>query len=535
MGYTPQEFRDAALSRVDLDETDYIETRELDKMAEDSFVELHDLLIRVFEDDFDTRVASFETVVDERSYLVPTDCWRLVRVGLIMPNGEEVPLERFNRSAGIVPARSYSWGHQTVPRYSLDFKGAGTTSIIFNCRPAAVVTINLHYIPVATRMRDGAEGSTVEIAYAPVVESNDTLVVPADVDFIDAELWGGGAGAGGNDGVALGGDGGGGAYVSATIPVVPGETLTIRTGGGGDAGGGSTATGADAGGEGGGFSAIFRGAVVTQTAVLLLAAGGGGGGGATATQDGGDGAPGGALTGLPGETPVGGAEGGSGGTQLAGGEGGNATAGGDGTSGTALQGGAGGLTGAAEGGGGSGLSLYGGDGAHGSAANGGGGGAGGGYFGGGGGEGGSAGPGAGGGSGSSFGPSNSYMDQGTGVTPPKTESDVYLRHGLSSTRGYGGVNQTNGSLGLSVVRYVTGRVELPLYGYDEYPLLDVLIKICGKEGSDPSVFLAQKAGIEERIKNRAGPKDRGQPEYLADIRSLEDGGDLVGDPGFWDT
>jgi hypothetical protein len=49
------------------------------------------------------------------------------------------------------------------------------------------------------------------------------LVVPANVEWMTVELWGGGGG-GGNQ---FGATGGGAAFVSADVPVFPGETLDI--------------------------------------------------------------------------------------------------------------------------------------------------------------------------------------------------------------------------------------------------------------------------------------------------------------------
>ena len=50
---------------------------------------------------------------------------------------------------------------------------------------------------------------------------------------VTAYLWGGGGGAGGSDGIRLGGTGTGGGYVRADFTVTPGDTIEITVGAGG--------------------------------------------------------------------------------------------------------------------------------------------------------------------------------------------------------------------------------------------------------------------------------------------------------------
>lgn len=99
-----------------------------------------------------------------------------------------------------------------------------------------------------------------------------TYVVPLDTSSLTFKLWGAG-GAGGAmfaPGVAY--FGGAGAFVQATVPVVPGEILTVRVGGGGQPGISVNKKWEDTyGGGGGGWSGVFRG-----EQPLLIAAGGGG-------------------------------------------------------------------------------------------------------------------------------------------------------------------------------------------------------------------------------------------------------------------
>lgn len=113
-----------------------------------------------------------------------------------------------------------------------------------------------------------------------------TCVVAPDVVSLDAIVTGaGGAGGGG----VRNSFGGAGALVTTTIPVTPGETLTVEVGSGGHE---PTSSSLAQGGGGGGWSAVFRGGTA-----LVIAGGGGGGGAAdvgttlpgTVTFQGGDG------------------------------------------------------------------------------------------------------------------------------------------------------------------------------------------------------------------------------------------------------
>lgn len=200
-----------------------------------------------------------------------------------------------------------------------------------------------------------------------------TYTVPSGVTSIAAKLWGG-AGGSGTVGTYYG-YGGAGGFSGGTIPVTPGETLSITVAGGGASrtpggftpggfgGGGNSATYGSSGG--GGMSAIFA------AGSPLLIAGGGGGGVSGGTASGCiyrtapmtgctffQGGAGGALTGQnasagPGVGTDGGGTGNGGafaqgGTQTAGGAGGGPYTG---ESGSSLQGGNGLRAGAGGGGG----------------------------------------------------------------------------------------------------------------------------------------------------------------------------------------
>ena len=124
--------------------------------------------------------------------------------------------------------------------------------------------------------------------------------VPAGVTSLRVTLTGAKGGRGANDGIGTGGGGGNGGRVTGTLPVTPGETLTLYLGGAGADGayasgtgggsGGSAAGGAFGGGRGGhaGSSSSSGGGggggaaavLMRGTTVLAVAGGAGGGGGA---------------------------------------------------------------------------------------------------------------------------------------------------------------------------------------------------------------------------------------------------------------
>jgi len=282
-------------------------------------------------------------------------------------------------------------------------------------------------------------------------------VVPAGVFEITVKAWGGGGGGAGGGAGRAGGNGGGGGYVTTTLSVTPGETLTLRVGGlGGNGVYANTGSQVGTGGGGGGYTAVFRGSTL-----LVLAAGGAGGGGGDnqtgATPVGGSGGAGGGTTGVIGGGGGGTVTGGSGGSESAGGTGGalngatgSALAGGaggsPGSNNTSFASGAGGINGGADGG----LAST-------SVGRPGGGGGGGGYFGGGGGGASNAAEtsGAGGGGGSSYTTgTDAATVAGSGVNPGNASDPE--RVGNAGLGGQGGgvtSNGTGGNSGLLIITY----------------------------------------------------------------------------------
>jgi fibronectin-binding autotransporter adhesin len=288
----------------------------------------------------------------------------------------------------------------------------------------------------------GVQSSQAQVNYTFIYTGADqTFTVPAGVTSITVSIWG----AGGGGSAASDGAGGSGAYVTGTLTVTPGQTITVVVGGGGSVtatasaygggGAGNNIAGTQTGGGGGGYSGIFNG-TISQANALALAGGGGGGGyfSAAATYGG----AGGATSGTNGgDRTAGTYTGGRGGTLAAGGAGGVATVGVAGSAGSALQGGAGGTS-----------------------TNGGGGG-GGGYYGGGGGYGtGTTNYTSGGGGGSSYLGSLTSVTNTVGTTnttsaanqAPGSTNPFYV---TGSGNGGGGVTPTAGSNGLVVITTAT--------------------------------------------------------------------------------
>ncbi|MDA7417543.1 hypothetical protein PGB34_14335 [Xenophilus arseniciresistens] len=123
--------------------------------------------------------------------------------------------------------------------------------------------------------------------------ANQTFTVPPSVTSLRVKLWGaGGGGAGANNAILLTGLGGGGGFAQGTLPVTPGQNLTVVTGspgvsrggaqtfGGGGAGGVATLDDWD-GGSGGGRSGIHD---ALSNEELITAGGGGGSAAATASN-----------------------------------------------------------------------------------------------------------------------------------------------------------------------------------------------------------------------------------------------------------
>lgn len=264
-------------------------------------------------------------------------------------------------------------------------------------------------------------------------------IVPLNISYIYAKLWGSGGGGGHYGGWSQGSFGGAGGFTRGIIPVIAGESLTIRVPRGGFAnpgatnapfGGGSSTAGGDnqyAGG-GGGYCGIFRGSIP-----LMIAGGGGGGGSISGDANYCSGGAGGGLRGMRGES-------GRGFTSFAGG-GGSQTVGGNAGNGGNTVGGVGSYLqgGSVQG------NVYGGGG-------------GGGYYGGGSGSYGNGNVMAGGGGGSGY-LHSSVIYGGTfpgfGSYAPATEDSDYPDSSSSvySSVGFGGNQHGNGGDGFMVIYY----------------------------------------------------------------------------------
>ena len=120
-------------------------------------------------------------------------------------------------------------------------------------------------------------------------QTDNTWVVPTGVNYIFVKMWGAGGGGGAYGGWRQGSHGGAGGFSHGIVPVVPGQTITIRPGGRGisrwgankaypDGGGASTGGGDNQYcAAGGGSSSIIVPSISTSACMY---AGGGGGGGA---------------------------------------------------------------------------------------------------------------------------------------------------------------------------------------------------------------------------------------------------------------
>jgi hypothetical protein len=121
------------------------------------------------------------------------------------------------------------------------------------------------------------------------IETASTFVVPAGVTYIFVKMWGAGGGGGAYGGWRQGSVGGGGGYSHGLVPVVPGETIAIRSGQRGQSrwgsnkaypdGGGSSLSGGDNqyAATGGGSSSILVPSISPTNHCMFAGAGGGGG------------------------------------------------------------------------------------------------------------------------------------------------------------------------------------------------------------------------------------------------------------------
>ena len=137
---------------------------------------------------------------------------------------------------------------------------------------------------------------TGTISYGYTSSAYYTFIVPTNVTTLTVSMWGSGGGSGGGDSATTGAAGGGGGFITAVIPVNPGNTLKIYVGQGGGSGGGGGGfnngtrkglggwsdggnSGTRSGQNGGGGAGGGSSKILLSSTVLLVAQGGNGGGG----------------------------------------------------------------------------------------------------------------------------------------------------------------------------------------------------------------------------------------------------------------
>lgn len=186
------------------------------------------------------------------------------------------------RAIPVVSVRKGGTGmHGLIRRFAL---AAGASALVLGSAAGAVISTGTAAQAAATQPAE-----PTSVFFACDDGQSYSYVVPANVTTLSILAWGA-------TGQAVPGSsiGGRGASVSATVPVSPGQTLSVKPGcpgsnvgapgfSQGGNGGLPKGSGPSAGGEGGGSSGVS----VNGGAVLVVAGGGGGGGGEGQTSSGG--------------------------------------------------------------------------------------------------------------------------------------------------------------------------------------------------------------------------------------------------------
>lgn len=145
MSLTIQQVQDQALRQADLYGTDYIAPDDLNALTDRAILSVWDFFVKTFGDDWDNDRDTIVTTAGQRDYNLPTDLWRLQRVGMILlgSGDDEVALQRFDKANGVISTSEDSW-ISCPPEYWLSF-GNTLKVISFNPLPDAAYTIVLYY------------------------------------------------------------------------------------------------------------------------------------------------------------------------------------------------------------------------------------------------------------------------------------------------------------------------------------------------------------------------------------------------------
>lgn len=149
MTITLSELRTQARQRADMTASTFVEDSELNSYINNSIAELHDLLIGAYNEDYVMESYEFDSTLNEISYDLPTDFYKLRGVDVRMSNGEFATVKRFNFNRRNEDNNSYAWNLLGLPY--LEYRLVGS-QIRFNRIPDVNTHFRIYYHPLASKL-----------------------------------------------------------------------------------------------------------------------------------------------------------------------------------------------------------------------------------------------------------------------------------------------------------------------------------------------------------------------------------------------
>lgn len=149
MAITLSELREQSRFRANQENSDFITDVELDTYINSSIAELHDILIQSYGSDFFLSEYDFTTVLNQDSYDLPVDFYKVMGVDAIVSDGQFHTISKFSFSDRRLGNFSTGWNDAYCTHVRYRVMG---DKIRFTPTPDNTYSVKLWYSPVATKL-----------------------------------------------------------------------------------------------------------------------------------------------------------------------------------------------------------------------------------------------------------------------------------------------------------------------------------------------------------------------------------------------
>lgn len=149
MSITLLQIRQQARQRADMENSEFVSDSELTNYINASIAELHDIMIQSYGANYFTKSLEFFTTLNEESYALPADFYKLDGVDAKINNDQWTSLKRFNFPERNRFSDSAPWNRLGTKFLYYRLVGA---NLVFTPVPDAGTAIRIWYTPVSTKL-----------------------------------------------------------------------------------------------------------------------------------------------------------------------------------------------------------------------------------------------------------------------------------------------------------------------------------------------------------------------------------------------